>query len=89
MKKLMHILFLSCFKATELIEKKLNFRLSRKEKMKLEAHKMMCSACRNYEKQSLIIEKGLKGSRQSEFDEVDLASLKHDINKELEGLAKS
>ncbi len=43
---------LSCKKATELIEKKLLVKLSFKEKMQLEMHKSMCSACTTYEKQS-------------------------------------
>lgn len=59
MKKLMHILLLSCLKATELIEKKLHFSLSRREKIQLNIHKSMCKACSNYEKQTVIIEKGI------------------------------
>ncbi len=43
---------LSCKKATELIEKKLLVKLSFKEKMQLQLHKSMCSACTAYEKQS-------------------------------------
>ena len=43
---------LSCKKATELIEKKLLLKLSFKERMQLQAHKSMCSACTAYEKQS-------------------------------------
>ncbi|NOZ35185.1 MAG: hypothetical protein GXO80_07795 [Chlorobi bacterium] len=59
MKKLIHILFLSCLKATELIEKKLHVQLSFKEKLQLKLHKSMCSACRLYDKQSYIIHKKL------------------------------
>lgn len=59
MNKIMHILFLSCLKATELIEKKLHFKLLFKEKLQLKMHKMMCGACSNYEKQSLLIEMGI------------------------------
>lgn len=56
----MHFLFLSCLKATELIEKKLHIKLTLKEKLQLQMHKTMCSACRNYEKHSIIIDKSLK-----------------------------
>ena len=86
MKKLMHILFLSCLKATELIEKKINFKLNKKEKIQLKAHKMMCSACTNYEKHSLLIEKGLEKSMHPDFSQEDLELLKQGINKKLEGL---
>ncbi|HES59379.1 MAG TPA: hypothetical protein ENO18_03020 [Caldithrix sp.] len=47
-------------KATELIEKKLHLKLTVKEKIQLRLHKMMCDACSMYEKQSEIIEKGIK-----------------------------
>lgn len=86
MKKLMTMLFLSCLKATELIEKKISFKLSKKERLQLEAHKTMCRACANYEKQSLLIEKGLEKSKLPDFSEKDLELLKQNINKKLEEL---
>ena len=43
---------LSCEKASELIEKKLNFSLGTKEKVQLFIHTKVCDACKNYEKQS-------------------------------------
>jgi hypothetical protein len=52
MKKIMNWLMLSCRKATELIERKLLIKLSFKEKIQLQLHKSMCSACTAYEKQS-------------------------------------
>ena len=48
---------LSCLKASELIEKKLNFKLSTMEKIQLFLHKSMCDACTAYKKQSLLIDK--------------------------------
>ncbi len=83
MKKIMHILFLSCLRATELIEKKLHFTLSVKEKFQLKMHKMMCNACTNYEKQSIIIEKGISISQKREFSVDDIEQLKHAITKKL------
>lgn len=59
-KKIMHFLFLSCLKATELIEKKFHVKLSFGERLQLELHKMMCDACKTYEKQSIVLEEGLK-----------------------------
>jgi hypothetical protein len=83
MKKLMHTLFLSCLKATELIEKKLHFRLSGREKLQLKMHKMMCDACSSYEKQSIFLEKGISLNREKEFSEDELKKLKVDIRKKL------
>ena len=83
MKKLMHKLFLSCLKATELIEKKLHFKLSVKEKLQLKMHKMMCSACSNYEKQSVFIEKGISLSQKREFTVDDIKQLKVIITEKL------
>jgi hypothetical protein len=83
MKKLMHILLLSCLRATELIEKKLHFKLSVQEKLQLRMHKMMCSACSNYEKQSVFIEKGISISQKREFTIDDIEQLKHTITEKL------
>jgi len=60
MKKLMQYLFLSCLKATHLIEKRIYSKLTFKEKVQLRVHKMMCDACSNYEKDSLLIDKALQ-----------------------------
>lgn len=57
MTKLMKEMMLSCHKATELIEKKIQFGLSFHEKMSLFFHKSMCDACNIYEKQSKWIDK--------------------------------
>ena len=83
MKKLMNRLFLSCLKATELIEKSLHFRLSAKEKLQLKMHKMMCDACSMYEKQSIFLDKGISLSQEKEFSEDELKKLKVDITEKL------
>ena len=83
MKKTMHRLFLSCLKATELIEKKLHFKLSGKEKLQLKMHKMMCDACSSYEKQSIFLEKGISLNQEKEFSEDDLKKLKMVISEKL------
>ena len=79
----MSILFLSCLKATELIEKKLHFRLTLTEKCQLKMHKMMCGACRRYEKQNLFIENSLKHQSYISQKEVDVEHLKKLINENL------
>jgi hypothetical protein len=79
MKKLMHLMFLSCLKATELIEKKLHFHLTVREKLQLKMHKAMCDACSNYEKHSVIIEKAVSQNLSIEQPDVDLSNLKKSI----------
>ena len=82
----MHLLFLSCLKATELIEKKIQFKLSIGEKMRLNVHKSMCQACTNYEKQSYLIEKAISHQEDNKSDkiEIDLESFKKSILGKLE-----
>ena len=75
----MHILFLSCLKATELIEKKLHFKLSGKEKLQLKVHKMMCSACTNYEKQNVLIEKSFENQEQIGDPKINLEQFKKSV----------
>ena len=85
-KKIMQTLFLSCLKATELIEKQMYFGLSKTEKIQLSAHKKMCSACKNYEKQSQLIDKAILASSNSELSEIDLKELKMNIKHKLDHL---
>jgi hypothetical protein len=84
MKKLMNIFFLSCLKATGLIEKKLNFKLSLSEKIQLKMHKMMCDACTLYEKQSIALDKALNKSQKKEEIITDLEDFKRDIISRIE-----
>jgi hypothetical protein len=85
--KIMHLLFLSCLKATELIEKKFHIKLSFTEKIQLELHKMMCDACKKYEKQSKIIEEGIKTNfLHHHKTEMDTEQLKNQIKIKLENV---
>ena len=83
MKKIMHTLFLSCLKATKLIEKNFHVKLSFTEWMQLKAHKMMCDACKNYEKQSAIIEKAIENQQKKQHPQIDLEQLKKQISLNL------
>lgn len=83
MKKLMHILLLSCLKATELIEKRFYFKLSFKEKLQLKMHKIMCDACTNYERHSKIIERGVEMYQKKQPVEIDIKQLKDQISAKL------
>lgn len=60
MRLLMSLLMLSCHKATELVEKKIYFRLSVFERMKLLFHTRNCEVCHHYQKQSMWLDKVLK-----------------------------
>jgi hypothetical protein len=61
MKKLMHLLMLSCVRATALMEKKQLSDISLVEKMQLFAHTSMCDGCREYQKQSEVLSSLLSG----------------------------
>lgn len=84
MKKIMNIFFLSCLKATELIEKKFHFKLSIKEKLQLRVHKMMCKACTNYDKHSTMIEKGISKIENAKAASIDIEILKSKVSKKIE-----
>ncbi len=84
MKKLMHVLFLSCLKATELIEKKLHHGLTFREKFQLKMHKMMCDACSQYEKQSLLLDKGIEVQGKKIYYELDVDDLKKLVHEKLD-----
>jgi hypothetical protein len=79
MKNIMHKMFLSCLKATELIEKKFQIKLSFKEKMQLEIHTMMCGACSNYQKHSEFMEKGLQKIQTKDIKQEEISELKKSI----------
>lgn len=72
----MKYFFLSCLKATELVEKKLNFKLKFKEKLQLIIHKSMCSACSVYDDQIQLIDKALK---KKEVKKIDVEEFKSEL----------
>lgn len=84
MKKIIRMLFLSCLKATELIEKKFHFKLSTKEKLQLKMHKMMCEACTKYDKQSSLLEKGISEALKNNYTDIELDNLKLMIHRKIE-----
>jgi glucose-6-phosphate-specific signal transduction histidine kinase len=84
MNKIKNTLLLSCLRATELIEKRLHFKLSLGEKIALRLHISMCQACQLYEKQSAFIDRGLSSSLAKKEAFKDIEALKLKIHKELE-----
>jgi len=82
-KRIMNILFLSCMKATELLEKKLHFSLSKKEKYQLKMHKAMCDACRRYDRQNIFIDESLKHQDYISQNVIDVEQLKKQIKEKM------
>ena len=70
---------LSCIKATELIEKKIDGDISFLQKMQLTMHKSMCKACTLYEKQSYILDDVLKQPVSDDLIKIDLEKFKAKI----------
>ncbi|KOY85669.1 hypothetical protein AD998_05450 [bacterium 336/3] len=62
-------ILLTCKKATELVEKKQNKRISFKENIQLKLHLWICKACAVYEKQSKIIQSFLQKVTQKNISE--------------------
>ena len=83
----MQIILLSCLKATEFVEKRINYKLSLKERIQLKLHTSMCKACSDYEKQSTLIEKIISETKYNTHnktdDKEDLTSLKKTIIKNI------
>lgn len=57
MRDLMNVMMLSCKKATQLMEMKEHVPLKIIEKIQLQTHVAMCSGCKNYMKQTKLINK--------------------------------
>ena len=55
--KMMSRMMISCKQAGRLVERKLAGEISFKERLQLVFHIKMCQACRQYEKQSALIQK--------------------------------
>ncbi len=57
---IMNVMMLSCVKATELMEMKEHVPLRLVKTMQLHMHTAMCSGCRNYMKQTKLIDELLR-----------------------------
>lgn len=80
----MQKIFLSCLKATQLIEKKFYVKLKLSEKLQLKLHKTMCKACSNFDKQSAFIENAFK--HQTTPQKIDIDKLIIDIKKKVKNV---
>jgi hypothetical protein len=75
----------NCRKATFLIEKKQEERLTMREKLELKIHLAGCSICRIYEKQSVLIDLMMKKIFKEKQADIKLdESYKLDIQKRID-----
>jgi len=81
----MSLLMLSCNKATELIEKKIYFRLSLPERLKLIFHTRNCEVCLHYQKQSIWLDRVLRVFlvRKVTVNRASVAVLPHDFKNHI------
>lgn len=82
----MELFKLPCKKATEMIEQSEIMSLSFVDKMKLKIHLSICKACRNYEKQSKLIDDFFANNKGSDMDNIKIEEnpiLKESIIKKI------
>jgi len=89
LKSVLHILLLSCTKATELIEKSKYFKLSPIDRIRLFLHVGICGFCHRYRKHSRLIDQLMIELHQThqhthEPAEQDLTALKQRIINSLD-----
>ncbi|RMG81841.1 MAG: anti-sigma factor [Bacteroidetes bacterium] len=77
---------MSCQVATRLMEKQTEEKLSFREQLALTMHKLLCRACREYEKQSRLIGQFLSRSKpapKQPDEETDIRDLETNIIEQL------
>lgn len=88
LRKLIHILFLPCSKATMLMEKRNAQLISRKEDWQLSMHLKICKWCRAYEEKLKILDDILKRklSRKEkiEINDSDIQGFKNKVLEKLD-----
>ncbi len=79
---------LSCKKASELIDKSDETKLSLMERLKLRFHVAMCDGCKSYQKQSsfitTVLNRNLKNKSETTMPQFENEPLKEKIISELE-----
>ncbi|KFF26153.1 hypothetical protein [Chryseobacterium vrystaatense] len=87
LRKLIHILFLPCSKATMLMEKRNAQTISQREDWRLSMHLKICKWCRAYEEKLKILDDILKRKlSQKENVEINDSDIQGFKNKVLEKL---
>jgi hypothetical protein len=72
---------ISCEKSSFLIEKKLAGVISLKEQGQLFVHKLICSVCRKYEKQSILLDALLRKKEYGKEESVSATFNKKSVDR--------
>jgi hypothetical protein len=83
MRKSLHSVFLSCLKASQLVEKQQIFGLSASELIQMKAHLLICKGCNEYKIQSFFIAKGIKEKIEKGETYIQISSEELDRVKKL------
>lgn len=88
LRKLIHILFLPCSKATMLMEKRNAQTISQREDWRLSMHLKICKWCRAYEEKLKILDDILKRKLSQkeniEINDSDIQGFKNEVLEKLD-----
>lgn len=88
LKKIIHIFFLPCTKATLLMEKRNANNISPKENWQLSMHIMICKWCKSYEEKLKILDSILKkkwfGEEKTDLNDADIQEFKDKVFRKLD-----
>lgn len=84
MKEILSAVVVPCVKATELIEKKRHYPLTKAEKVQLNTHLALCKACSNYTKQAAAMDRLLKKYTRISAPVADTRPLEERILKQIQ-----
>ncbi len=90
-KDFVHIFVLSCNKATFLIEKELDNRLSFTERIQLKIHLSICKRCHAHHDKVVFMDKAMRKlvnmeNKMNYFSEQELEEQKKKINEKIRGI---
>ncbi|MFL9835224.1 hypothetical protein [Chryseobacterium terrae] len=87
-RRILHIFFLPCSKATLLMEKRNAKNILPKENLQLSMHIMICKWCKAYEKKLKILDSILKkkwfGEEKTDLNDADIQEFKDKIFRKLD-----
>ena len=88
LKKIIHIFFLPCSKATLLIEKRNAKSISSKENWQLSMHVMICKWCKAYQEKVEILDSILKrkwfGEEDADINTTEIQNFKDKVFRKLD-----
>ena len=88
LKKIIHLFFLSCSKATLLMEKRNAKKISAKENWQLSMHVMICKWCKAYQEKVEILDSILKrkwfGEEDADINTTEIQNFKDKVFRKLD-----